>query len=312
MHSYAVAIISLCVAAASVGGAKIAPVWVLTLLCLGVAVVGVPHGGLDHLTGRKLLFPIVGNKWWLFFFPAYLAVSLLVVAGWFYIPSVTVITFFLISAWHFGLEDDHTPSTSMIFKHASAVAVGGLVIWLPVLCQQQQFESILGSIFPADMRVSAGWIVAISEVIAMGLISIAAIAVGRDLWLKNNGRAFRNLMFAALFAAADVLLSFGIYFCAWHSVRGLQRIAVEHGKTVLQTYAAATPLSLGAIGLAGLGMAAWSLGQPLSEGVYRTLFIGLSAIAVPHLLLHGPISTVASGALATRSGSFTVEATTCA
>ena len=36
----------------------------------------------------------------------------------------------------------------------------------------------------------------------------------------------------------------------------------------------------------------WSSGQGVSEATSRTVFVALSAMAVPHLLLHGPITEV--------------------
>jgi Brp/Blh family beta-carotene 15,15'-monooxygenase len=95
-----------------------------------------------------------------------------------------------------------------------------------------------------------------------------------------------------MFAVSDILISFGIYFCSWHSVRGLARLAREHRKTPYELALVAAPLSFGAISLAALGMWIWSSGQPLPEALSRTLFVALSALAVPHLLLHGPITHV--------------------
>jgi len=50
---------------------------------------------------------------------------------------------------------------------------------------------------------------------------------------------------------------------------------------------AVLPLSLAAIGLAGAATWFSSSGRELSAELSRSLFIGLSAIAVPHLFLHG-------------------------
>ncbi len=121
----------------------------------------------------------------------------------------------------------------------------------------------------------------------------------------------RNTSFSVLFAVTDVLISFGIYFCGWHSIRGLVRLAKNHGMSPLQLASATAPLSLGAIGLAGLGMWFWSSGQGVSEATSRTVFVALSAMAVPHLLLHGPITEVVmKSVLAGGESLETVEGTT--
>ena len=58
-----------------------------------------------------------------------------------------------------------------------------------------------------------------------------------------------------------------------------------------ELFFAVLPLSLGAIWMAGAATWFWSSGRELSAELSRSLFIGLSAIAVPHLLLHGVVGT---------------------
>ncbi len=292
MHSIGVAIACSLVAATSVIGVSAPSSWTLVALIASIAVVGVPHGGLDHLTGRKLLAGRLPTIWPLVFFPGYLAVALLVVAGWFLLPLATAVIFFVISAWHFGLEDDRSRLQSKIIDRIGAVAIGGLVIWIPMLTQAERVGSILQSIVPSGLTVSVSAIIETGQAIACVLVPFAALVIARDALRGKLSRALRNTSFVVLFAVADVLISFGIYFCGWHSIRGLARLAKDHGMSPLQLASATAPLSLGAIGLAGLGMWFWSSGQGVSEAASRTLFVALSAMAVPHLLLHGPISEV--------------------
>ncbi|MGI9474575.1 MAG: Brp/Blh family beta-carotene 15,15'-dioxygenase [Rubripirellula sp.] len=293
MHSTGVAIASLLMAAASVIGVNLSSLWILISLAVSVVLVGVPHGGLDHYAGRKLLGNRFPMTWGFVFFPAYLAVALLVVIGWFLLPFVTAITFFLISGWHFGLEDDRQRIQPGAMDNLAAVSVGGLVIWIPLLTQSERIASILKAIVPSSLYSSIPAIVGTSQAIAWVLIPIAAIVVARDLWTKNWTHAFRNISFAVLFAVADILISFGIYFCGWHSVRGLLRIARDHELSPMKLAVSAAPLSVGAVVLAGIGMWFWSSGQGFSDATSRTVFVALSAIAVPHLLLHGPITQIA-------------------
>ena len=311
MHSTGVAIACSLVAAASVIGVSAPSSWTLFGLTASIAVVGVPHGGLDHLTGRKLLANRLPAIWPLVFFPGYLAVALLVVAGWFLLPLATAVIFFVISAWHFGLEDDRSRLQSKIIDSIGAVAIGGLVIWIPMLTQAERVGSILQSIVPSGLTVSVSAIIETGQAIACVLVPFAALVIARDALRGKLSRALRNTSFVVLFAVADVLISFGVYFCGWHSIRGLARLARDHGMNPLQLASATAPLSLVAIGLAGLGMWFWSSGQGVSEATSRTLFVALSAMAVPHLLLHGPITEVLMNSVLGGGESLeTVEATT--
>lgn len=290
MHSTGVAIACSLVAAASVIGVSVPSSWTLIGLTASIAIVGVPHGGLDHLTGRKLLANRLKSMWPLVFFPAYFTVALLVVAGWFLLPLITAVVFFVISAWHFGFEDDRNRLQSAIADIIASVAVGGLVIWIPMLTQAERVGSILQSIVPSGLSVSVSAIINNSQAMAYVFVPVAVFVIARDVMSGKLSRALRNTSFSVLFALTDVMVSFGIYFCGWHSIRGLARLARDHGMSPLQLASATAPLSLGAIGLAGLGMWFWSSGQGVSEATSRTVFVALSAIAVPHLLLHGPIT----------------------
>lgn len=291
MHSTGVVIASLLVAAASVVGVlDLSTFWVVLILAAGVTLIGVPHGGLDHLTGRRLLLSRFPNTWALIFFPAYLVVAAIVAAGWFVVPTVTVIGFFLLSAWHFGLEDERFKVSSKVLGGLNTLAIGGMVIWIPMLTRPEEVSSILETIIPSNMSVSAEAIVMASQIIAWALLPVLLLALGKDLQTGNRARFARNAAFCVLFATANVLLSFAIYFCCWHSIRGLQRLARSNSLGPWQLIKATAPLTFGAIGLAGVGMWFWSSGQMIDEAVSRTVFVALSAMAVPHLVLHGPVT----------------------
>jgi Brp/Blh family beta-carotene 15,15'-monooxygenase len=90
-----------------------------------------------------------------------------------------------------------------------------------------------------------------------------------------------------LFAVASPLVSFPVYFCGWHSARGLERLRLELGESWPELAKSLAPLTVCAIAL--IGLAAWFVlgGSGWNDTLIRATFIGLSAVAVPHLLLHG-------------------------
>jgi Brp/Blh family beta-carotene 15,15'-monooxygenase len=90
-----------------------------------------------------------------------------------------------------------------------------------------------------------------------------------------------------LFAVTSPLVSFPVYFCGWHSARGLERLRRELGESWPELVRSLAPLTVGAIAL--IGLAAWLVlgGGGWNGTLIRATFVGLSAVAVPHLLLHG-------------------------
>jgi beta-carotene 15,15'-dioxygenase len=271
---------------------------------LAIALTGVPHGGLDHWTGRQFLAPRFPKYWWIVFFPSYLAIGTIIVASWFVAPVTTAIGFFVLSAWHFGREEEEsreaaairsgpneTRTLSRIHGHLSAIAIGGLVIWIPALMRPQEMDWLVSMLVASNDPTASGWIVAGTSWIAIAFVPLALTLVVQRLHLASSDiRNWIPLLTIGLSIITPILISFTAYFCAWHSILGLQRLRQREGLSLSQFAYAVAPLStMATLGIMTMG---WffsreisSLIEPESISV-KTLFIGLSAIAVPHILLH--------------------------
>lgn len=270
------------------------------IAAIAIAVLGVPHGGLDHWTGRRLLQSRFASRWWMVFFPTYIMVGFLFAFGWYLLPSITVIIFFLFSAWHFGREDQLSgpnitsgSKATRVIDHLVSASVGGLVIWVPAVARPEEMRSLLGLIIPGDAGNASANIVAVAQLIAACLIPAAAINVfARLIESTRDCRRWVPLATALLATYAPILISFSVYFCVWHSCQGLMRLRREEALDVKQFIRNVLPLSTGAIvGLIAIGW--WLQGSsterlidPRSMATLQATFIGLSAIAIPHLLLH--------------------------
>ncbi len=264
-----------------------------------VAVLGVPHGGLDHWTGRRLLASRFRDAWWLMFFPGYAAVGVAVAMCWFAFPVVTVIGFFLLSAWHFGREDQHRIAqetgcqrSSAMLAHLTAVALGGLVIWIPALVRPDEMAQLLRMIIPRTDAGEAEQIVFLTRWMAIGLCPWAyGVCLQRLIRDGGDLNAWVLVATATIAAGAPILVSFTAYFCLWHSILGLSRLRSQEGLSAPRFLLSIAPLSaLAVVGVIGAGWFFRSLiGSSSIDAIpasLQTLFIGLSAIAVPHLLLH--------------------------
>ncbi len=109
---------------------------------------------------------------------------------------------------------------------------------------------------------------------------------------QKNLHLIRLLAFAILFATADPLISFGVYFCGWHSVCGLAHLREQFQYTNRELALNLLPISLLAIAVFAVGFAVSFSVNLLAPALVQTVFIGLSAVAVPHLLLHIVTDTV--------------------
>ena len=79
--------------------------YISPLFCLIlILIVGVSHGSLDHLKGKKLL-KIFNIENILFFYLSYILIAIGIMVTWVLIPTFSLIVFLLIASFHFGKED---------------------------------------------------------------------------------------------------------------------------------------------------------------------------------------------------------------
>lgn len=256
------------------------PTVLATCLAVLIAVVGMPHGGLDHMFGRALFHPSCGRLWPAVFFSSYLAVAAVVIAGWFVLPAFTVVMFFLISAWHFG-DDTHVSQLANIVQ-------GGMVIWIPLLFRPTEVAEVLACVIPGGVAASVASGIALTKPLlwAVGVFFVGNLGAERTI-----DAAGRKVAFALVFAGLPTLVSFPLYFCGWHSTRELAELSRQadpnHAWRGLRRVAiAAAPMALLATVITALVAWVFSGERTLEPVLVQAVFLGLSAVAVPHILLH--------------------------
>ena len=132
-----------------------------TLFCLLlILTIGVSHGALDHLKGKKLL-TILNIKKFYIFYVIYILMALSVILIWTIVPAITLIVFLGVASFHFGKED----TQFLINKSSNLISIlyffrGLLIIIVPMyfnfdetvtifkmlLIDSEQFYSSLGSV----------------------------------------------------------------------------------------------------------------------------------------------------------------------
>lgn len=296
MHSAFISILALAfVIASAIGLDSSRSVEVFSLAIL-VALIGVPHGALDHVVGQRLLRPAFGSFWGVAFFGVYLAISVFVVIGWYVMPVATIFTFFLASAWHFGLEERNVESAGWL-RHLLSIASGGMIIWMPALFRGDDVAELLALITPSNQDTAIAFCVSSVASTALIFAPLSVLdCIQQDLRHRRleqslmvflcGSNVLRMLSFALLCYVANPLVSFTVYFCGWHSVRGLHQLALSLGESVLSTYRKLLPLTGAALALVLAGSSIWSSTAAIESSLIRTVFLGLSAMAIPHLFLH--------------------------
>ena len=266
------------------------------IMATGVAIVGLPHGGMDHRIGISTVAHLAPtarrqNKPAMLavFMGLYLLLAAVVIAGWYIPPLFTISSFFVLAAWHFGLEEESTVGRLSWIDQLGVIARGGMVIWCTALFRPAEVTSLLQTILPGNSAASSQIVLGLS-VLSPVFAGLLAHDLIRCLGKLSRRDGFLSVLrigsFALMFAICPVLLSFTIYFCGWHSIRGLINLRHSNEGSTKQLMRQLVPMSLLAILLFFGGFVFFRSELGAADATVRTIFIGLSAVAVPHLLLH--------------------------
>ncbi len=245
----------------------------LALLVPLVAVLGVPHGALDIRMASRL-WPLERTRARLAFGLGYLAVAAAVLGLWLLVPGVALVAFLLYSAAHFA--GDWRGELPLVARLAAGAAVVALPAW--------RFEGEVAGLFaglgPAAVAEAAAALLHVTAPWAAAVAGAGAIAQ------RRGGAGLELTALVALAIAAPPLIYFVVYFCGLHSPRHFVDTLAQLGLGRRHGVAAALPLT--AATLAGAGIAAALLlqrGVSAEAVALETVFIGLAALAVPHMLL---------------------------
>jgi beta-carotene 15,15'-dioxygenase len=240
------------------------------VICIAAVAIGMPHGALDVVVGPRLW----GSAR---FMAVYGALVPAVVAIWLIAPVVSLAAFLTISWWHFGIGDATEWDASDRWRVVRAAATGGLVLGGPMAAH----PDVVRPVFVA--LVGEGAAMSESVVLAWGLAMLAvavpcAIAVVlAHLARREHLLAGELPLLALLVMTASPLVAFSCYFALTHSLRHV--VATGADRRDLTPVLAATALTL----VAGAG--AWWLLEPSIDTALKVVFVGLSALTVPHLVV---------------------------
>ena len=105
-----------------------------------ILTIGISHGALDHVKGKKLLDILKINNMYLFFI-VYILIALFIIILWLLFPTTSLIIFLLIASYHFGKEDTDFLIVKNLFPNQLLFFFKGLLIILAPL--QFHFEETI-------------------------------------------------------------------------------------------------------------------------------------------------------------------------
>ena len=253
-----------------------------------ILILGISHGALDNLKGKKLLY-LFGYRSLFSFYFVYILISILIVFLWVLFPNTVLLLFLIVAAYHFGKED-----TVFSFKKKFLVdeflyfLKGSAVILAPLLFQREKtneiFEVLNFNVFESQLFNN------------QFLITFLCLSFLSSLIISNKKKAdFKALMIMDFFSLIILnlfltpVLAFTIYFCFLHSIRHSITLIFELDKSfksgLKKFINKAIPLTFvtGVIFL--IAVYFLNSSYKLDEAIYKVIFIGLASLTFPHILL---------------------------
>ena len=258
----------------------------LTVSLFLILTIGISHGSLDHIKGKKLI-KVLGFKSSSIFYFGYIFVGLTTIFIWILFPKFLLLLFLIIAAFHFGKEDSEFINKNKNFELIYFLK-GSLIIVAPLLFHKSETLSIFKSL---NFDITSNALIS-NEIlylfIFLSLISNIILSLNKSFESKSLLLMdFLSILILNYFL--NPIIAFTIYFCFLHSIRHSISLIKEINKNIKKGFPIflkkALPLTIFTI--FGYFFAIYFLNNynEFNESVYKAIFIGLASLTFPHILL---------------------------
>ena len=266
-----------------------------SILCLLlILIIGVSHGSLDHIKGKKLL-RLFNIKSTYIFYITYLLIAAIVILTWIILPSITLIVFLMIASYHFGKEDtqflinDRSYFTQILYFFK-----GFLIILAPLYFHFQETIAIFKLLLiDNEAFYSSLNFIETNNVIQIGIICSTLSSI--FLFLKNF-EIKKFVIFLDYFSILILnyylspLIAFTVYFCFLHSIRHSISLAIDLDPNSLVNgfrlfVKKALPLTILTAIFSFIALYLLENSYNLDSAILKIIFIGLASLTFPHILL---------------------------
>ncbi len=265
------------------------------IICLLlILIIGVSHGSLDHLKGKKLLKIFKLNNIFIFYF-SYLFLAISITIFWILYPAIALIIFLIVASFHFGKEDtqflidENTYLNQLLF-----FLKGTLIILAPLTFHFDESIDIFKLLLiENEAFYSSLNIIENNKLINIGIILSTISSV--FLFLKNF-ELKKFTIFLDYFSIILInyyfapLIAFTIYFCFLHSIRHSISLMFEldHGNLkngFIIFIKKAIPLTLLTATFCLISLYFLNKNYSFDSSIFKIIFIGLASLTFPHILL---------------------------
>ena len=265
------------------------------IICLLlILTIGISHGSLDNIKGRKLLNILkIDNIY--FFYSSYILIGLSILVIWLLLPTTTLLVFLLVASYHFGKEDTEFLANNKLTSNQIFYFLKGLLVVIAPL--NFHFEETI-NIFKLLFVESEKFYIYLSLIESFKIIPIIfflSVFSSFYLFIKN----FRFINFSIFLDFFSILilnyylsplLAFTFYFCFLHSIRHSFSLIIELDRNNFKNGSIlflkkALPLTILTIIIYLIALFYLANYFELNDAILKVIFIGLASLTFPHILL---------------------------
>ena len=276
----------------------------ITFFALFIFLTGIPHGAIDHLVEKETAERQQKTFNLPFFLLKYVLTMLFYGFMWYLLPSVSLLFFLLISAWHFGETDIEKAPSTPLWNITRFIFGSFTLLWI-LLFHAQETTPILERISQNSPFVMPIWSKSVEFTMPILVISLLLfmatfyLAFKKDKINIDKNRFLRLGFILILTYFLPLLPAFALYFGGWHALCSFKTIhdyLLKNAKnnddsppiySALKVWTKTLFFTLLAFVSLAFGVWYWlhflQTWDPLP-----LLFIFLSLITLPHLnVMHG-------------------------
>jgi len=260
----------------------------LLILCLFfILTLGISHGALDHIKGKKLL-KLINYKSILIFYISYVFIGIAIILTWLLFPKFLLLIFLIVASYHFGKEDSEFINNKInidliyFFK-------GSIIITAPLLFKKNQTLDIFKNL---NFDISQSFLIhdeTLYVILAISFVSNIIISVNKKIDIKSLLLMdFISILLLNYFL--NPILAFTIYFCFLHSIRHSFKLSNELNekdfrKGFKEFFNKAIPLTIVTAFLFLISLFFLKNYYLFDNAISKVIFIGLASLTFPHILL---------------------------
>ncbi|MDA7456628.1 Brp/Blh family beta-carotene 15,15'-dioxygenase [Candidatus Pelagibacter ubique] len=265
------------------------------IICLLLILsIGISHGALDNQKGKTLIKLYNINNIY-YFYLIYLIIAATIIAIWLLAPTLSLIIFLVVAAYHFGKED-----TEFLITKKSNINIilyflkGILIIIAPLMFHFVETINIFKLLLIQNESFYL-FLNFIENNYIISFIFLISLLTNIYFFLKD----FKLVNLLIFFDITSILIlnyfftplaAFTLYFCFLHSFRHSLSLITELDKYnfkngLLIFIKKAAPLTILTAIFYLLSLYYLSNHYLVNEAIYKVIFIGLASLTFPHILL---------------------------